>query len=233
MKKFTFALMLCLAVAVLLAGCGNIENSSSLPQGSAALALADKYENEYTEENFPVQTVGAQKIIDKYFNPYAVTGLFQLQFEAGAPLENYDTDVLLAVFDVLCHTTQSESFNTQLAQFEGEIPQEYVEGVLTTFLPLEPDDVRSICAQQYNLQSQSYTHYSGLGGGPSLFIIDKAEQAGSDITIDYIIYGANPGASEGVVFNPYLMGTLKLRESGESFSFISNSSTRLPDKLPQ
>lgn len=233
MKKLKPVFVLFLSALIFMAGCdGNGgENSSSVQSSQGAQTLAEKYKNSYTDGEFPTPTPAAQAIIDKYFASYSVTNFFRMQFDSSV-LEGYDAQTLLAMFDALCYNTQTEEFTNNLTQLEGQVPQQYVEDVLTAYFALTPEDIRQICAQQYNAETQSYTCYFGLGGGPTMFIIDKTEQNGNVLTIDYIIYGPNPGESDEILFSPYLMGTLKVRESGEDFTFLANTSTELADKLP-
>jgi len=173
---------------------------------------------ELTPEGLPIMSASNRNVYEKYVGNIAITGLLWRNFspEDISTLLERDGASLLTLANAL----EREEFEKN-DWFDGAVPADFADTVLSDYFPLSKDKVREVCADIYDAQTNTYQYTGGLGGGPATPIVTGFNQNGKLLTIYYTWYIRDPAANE-FRYKADDSGELIIELSGNTFRYLSN-----------
>jgi len=173
---------------------------------------------ELTPEGLPIMSASNRNVYDKYVGNIYITGLLRRNFspEDISELVAHGGTSLLTLANAL----KREEFEKN-DWFDGAVPADFADTVLSTYFPLSKDKIREVCADIYDAQTNTYSYIGGLGGGPALPIVTGFNQNGKLLTIQYTWYVGDPAADE-FRYASDDSGELLVELSGDTFRYLSN-----------
>ena len=181
-------------------------------------ALSEPNGGELSDEGLPIMSAANRNVYEKYIEPVTTVGLLRKNFspEDTYALVEHGGMGLLTIVQAL----KPEEFEKN-SDYYQYIPASFADTVLTTYLPLRQEQIRQICAEIYDSESDTYRYFGGLGGGPAIPIVTQFEKDVDLLTVRYTWYISDP-AADRFQYNASDSGELIIRLSRDSFQYISN-----------